>query len=1102
MSLAVPTALQATYDQLAMMSSTVAQRYVEVAMVVQPGFTPAEFAIWTQHCLQLAQSGWRAWESVDAFLQLSPFVQQRLGANDLWTWAEHGVALVRYSAEVATAFFHAAKPLLQGASHTVFAPWVAGSRAYLEPPLLLALATEYFRLSPHIYGHYALPIATRWGQLGADFARAGVSYGQRFFLLSRTHLDRTPEIDHAPAWTFAQHCLPQAPVVALDYLERYAALFHHLGLASMAKVETILHDVLAPVPDEARTFLRLVGSTLAFMPVTEQLQALTWCHEVAAVSASGVLDFLRHLLDLQQRLPGQRLQPWVTTGLAVARRNAEAGHAYFALESAAAQDRLAELQSRVTFAHVEPVLRLYTEALLGQRLALRTTADLPAGWQMAGPHLPEGRRDLPTSDGTALFVPEHVSDFATERDNFAAYKVAILHQVGFYECGTFQFDVTACAQRVPGLRPYLGTLGHPAGPAEAFTHFFAAFPQPELARSLFTLLEDARIDAALLRRYKGIGRDLALIMAHSLRQRPALQNLSLRQALLEGLLQRTLGKEMSDDIPALQRPLLQRLWQRLTPLYAPTATVYDTAAAVVDCYRLLTQIPTHAMATAPLDTLASLTDLEAQLPEDADTLALADMFRQAGTGADTMPMLPESAEPATGTEPVAYRGEVKPELIQKKMRLQELAEALQALEQGLSPLSPEALQELLKQGDIDIKSLQAGDLTSTSGLFVTNLEGREGTEPDTAAQQAALKQDLEALQAELQQEYGALAAQSQVFLYDEWDHIIGDYRRAWCRLTETTLDDAGIAFVEETRQRYAALFAQVSRQFQLLKPDTFQHVKRLVDGEEIDLDSAIEAFVDRRASHTMPEKVYRRRQRRERSVAAVFLLDMSASTDDVVKEPASASTPPPQASPPSRLYDFSGFVQDDHYYTLPPHTPVTSPPRRRIIDVEKEALVLMAEALAGLGDAYAVYGFSGYGRDQVDFFVIKEFMERYDARVQGRIAAIKPHRSTRMGPAIRHAIHKFASQEARVKLLMLLSDGYPQDFDYGKDRKSKEYGMQDTTMALHETRLKGIQTFCLTVDPAGHDYLRAMCPDQQYLVLEDMASLPKELPKVYRSLTT
>jgi hypothetical protein len=58
---------------------------------------------------------------------------------------------------------------------------VADGRAYLEPPPLVALAAEYFRLSPHIYGHYALPTAMRWGQLGVDFARAGASYGQTFF---------------------------------------------------------------------------------------------------------------------------------------------------------------------------------------------------------------------------------------------------------------------------------------------------------------------------------------------------------------------------------------------------------------------------------------------------------------------------------------------------------------------------------------------------------------------------------------------------------------------------------------------------------------------------------------------------------------------------------------------------------------------------------------------------------------------------------------------------------------------------------------------------------------------------------------------------------
>ena len=160
MTLHVPTALRTTYEHLATVSAPVARRYLEMATVLQPRFTAAEFALWTQHCVHLAQSGWRAWESTDAFLQLSPFLQQHLVADDLWTWAEHGQALSRSSAEVATAFFHAAKPLLQEASQSVFATWVAGGRAYLEQqPPCLTLAVEYFRLSPYIYGRYPLSTA-------------------------------------------------------------------------------------------------------------------------------------------------------------------------------------------------------------------------------------------------------------------------------------------------------------------------------------------------------------------------------------------------------------------------------------------------------------------------------------------------------------------------------------------------------------------------------------------------------------------------------------------------------------------------------------------------------------------------------------------------------------------------------------------------------------------------------------------------------------------------------------------------------------------------------------------------------------------------------
>jgi nitric oxide reductase activation protein len=162
----------------------------------------------------------------------------------------------------------------------------------------------------------------------------------------------------------------------------------------------------------------------------------------------------------------------------------------------------------------------------------------------------------------------------------------------------------------------------------------------------------------------------------------------------------------------------------------------------------------------------------------------------------------------------------------------------------------------------------------------------------------------------------------------------------------------------------------------------------------------------------------------------------------------------------------------------------------------------MADALDTLGDRYAVYGFSGYGRDKVDLFVAKEFAEPWNRSTQTRLGKMEPIQSTRMGPAIRHSLAKLARTDARVKVLLILSDGYPQDHDYGSVRGDRTYAIRDTMMALREAGLAGVHSFCITVDPGGHDYLREMCPDRSYLVIDDIESLPNELPKVYRGLTS
>ncbi len=863
-----PIPLPDVHKRLSGMSSSLGRHFAEVAPALEARLSADDFATWAQYCETLAQSGWRAWESAEAFCHVSPFVLQHIEPAALWQWAETGKVFARHSADVATAFFRAARMIAPQHPLEDAQAWIAGGHWYLKHhPAQPSLTAAYFQASPAIYTRYAAPVCELWQRLGQRFAQTGVPKARSFFDISRSFVDQEHVSDPSLPWELAQRIAPLAADLALQFLERYPDLVLRLG----AELVTLVHDIattlLASKVAHATTFLRVLNGTLALLSAGQRRQALEWCVDIAEATPEGMLAFLDHLPVLMQRLPSDRLQLWVDTGLELTRQNVHAGEAYFALESSTALERLHHLQGHVAFGDVQRVLSLYTEGFsttmrsdtASRRFELRNTEQMPPGLQ-------RGDHDLPTSDGTALFVPAYVDTFDTAPENFAVYKVAILHQLGFYDCGTFTFRLDAWQRRAPHVQQLLPQPQSDSNRVSAFEQFFSSFDQPDYARQLFTVLEDARIDAFLARQYKGLQKNLTRLMRHSLTQRPDLSTLPLRQALLEGLLQLTLGGDLVADIPPALRVLLQRLHQRTRPVECPDATVYETATAVTECYHLIMQIPQNAMVSLAPETLAELEALTAAMDDDADMMALADMFQQAGEGADAMPMMPESDEPAIGTEPVQYRGDLKPDLIEKKLQLQEFTEEFDRLQDGLSPLPPEVLKELLENGNVEITSLQEGDLQGTSGLFLSDLEGRQNELRDALARLESLQEASESLDTELGDALGDLEAVEYTYLYDEWDYQIQDYRRGWCRLNEIVLDEDDTSFIQDTKQRHAELLHQIRQQFQLLKPEMFKKIKRLIDGEEIDLDSAIEAHIDRRAGNMPSEKVYTRRQKRDRDV--------------------------------------------------------------------------------------------------------------------------------------------------------------------------------------------------------------------------------------------
>jgi nitric oxide reductase NorD protein len=286
--------------------------------------------------------------------------------------------------------------------------------------------------------------------------------------------------------------------------------------------------------------------------------------------------------------------------------------------------------------------------------------------------------------------------------------------------------------------------------------------------------------------------------------------------------------------------------------------------------------------------------------------------------------------------------------------------------------------------------------------------------------------------------------------YDEWDWRRRAYRRGWCHLFEVDLAPGDPDYVAKVSLRNTALIRQIRRRFEMLRGED-RLLGRQPEGEEVDVDALVEARADAASGAEPSARLFCRRIRNERSLAAMFMVDMSGST--------------------------KGWVND----------------------AERESLVMLCEALETLGDAYAIYGFSGWTRTRCDIYPVKRFDERYDATVCGRIAAIEAKDYTRMGVAIRHLTQLLEAQPARHKLLVTLSDGRPDDFG---DEYRGHYGIEDTRRALQEAHERGVRSFCVTIDRHGADYLPRLYGPARYAVLDDVKKLPLKVADIYRRLTT
>ena len=1064
--------LQQAETQLSEHAPGLGEAFREALDALPPGTSDERAGLWVEEALALGSHSLRSWEALGDYFNATRALLPQLDEAGYRAWAAAGRELAESAAAIAAAYFRASPRVVPALAGLQVDDWAAlGQRLYKATWKSISLSSEFFDSSPALLEGLSL---TELGRL----ARVLEGISDRSADLAAACLDAAPQavgaLQHEEIVAFIEYAASISdsawPEASL-YFQRGPELLRNVEPAQRAAYLGLSTRVARRIGRQSYALFAEGTAAMREVQAERHQRFIELGERLIAASPLAAMSFLKSAPVLAERLRPEELEAWHEAGYEILRGSVEGGEAYFRLESGRAEQMIQTLSARVDLPRVSELLRLYGKALTGANISVQPVSALESkgiGWvQERGP----------STEGTAVYLPDHIELFENKADNFAIFKVYATHQTAHIEFGSFGFSFRRAGKVLPRRRHQRERERRAEGLVEKkrwltdMERYFDLFPERQMASDLFALVEDLRIDRRVQIEYSGIRANSKQVQGRELQQRPEVRTLPLRQAFIENLIRASLDGESSMEWPKPLESLLANGALTLRKLHDSESTVEDAAEATLILYELAEQVP-----NLPPEALQDL-DWEPMTEEQ-----LQDLERQAQQDAEeALEELPEGEEmPYESPEPIEFRGDFKPELVQllMRMRSQDKDEEMQ----DLADLSPEEIKELLEKSvevDVDMDEFDMSQLAA----LIENLEKEAGTPPSSDGEIPDDAPVLENPQAP------DLSPEVKTYYYDEWDFRATDYKPRWCAVRERYLEEGEEDFYENTLRHHSSLVNETQRQFELLKPETFRKLKKLEDGEDIDLDAAIEFLSTKRAGHGDVPKIYWRRNKIERDVAVAFLLDMSASTDEEIdkRRPRNAT----DTSDPRRYYQW--LAQN--------RTANTLEPPKRIIDLEKESLVLLTRALETIHDRYGIFGFSGYGRENVEYFIIKGLDEPFDEVIRRRIDRVTPIRSTRMGPAIRHTTHKLEESDAKARILFLVSDGRPQDHGYGRDRTEKEYAIHDTHKALVEAKHKGIVPFALTVDKEGHDYLGQMCGDIAYEVLGDIELLPSRLPTLYRRLT-
>ncbi len=956
-----------------------------------------------------------------AAIESFPDLLQRGRLGDAVAWLDLGIVLAESSGALGLKFFKESSLVLG----LIDQPSVRS--LVLKTTLELAeqdanVALEFLRVSPDVVTVISPNQLEAWLEIGFELTQVD-------FIVALEYIRQIPAvarvlpIQDARAWaTFGLKLISQNSFGKTDYfgtiefLRTSPLILGDLEDSSVrAKVVTV--GSLLAERDPRSGIAWLSESPRLLRAVSNEgwrLKILQYGALVAERDANTALAYLRRAPELvsvigESAEATARFEAWFTAGMEVLAYSVEGARAYFAMESQKALTSVEAALSGVPLRHVARTVKLFVQGLCGTDLTIQALPD-SLSWETPA-------RATVSQDGRIISLPALLRRYPTAEENTRLYLVMAAHEAGHVEFGTYRLTLEPFADLVLALRQKYGLVKQAA--PDSLAALFRLYPHPGLIQDLWVLVEDARVEFLLQREYPGLQRDLQQFAREAITTRSLTHGLTAKELVVDQLLQLSTAASQPVAIHEAIKEEIAILWPMCQTILAPTATAEEAMRVAHALYARLEEL------LAPKGAI-----VQADQADDAS--------EELGVGPSASEQTGEDYRPVTNW---VYRGAMNPEFIRQNER------------------DGRASDDQKQSEDIERMASSAGGAQESSAQGQKNQGGTHTeTEGDRLAggrQLPSHVEELLALKVEQPAPVDHAGPGDRAVRYPEWDQGIDDYRLNWCRVVERAAEEGNGDIVGATLSAHGSEVSALRRFFEGLRPPGLRRVQGQADGDELDVDAAVRMCVERAAGVDLSDRIYVRRERKERDVAAAFLVDVSGST--------------------SRQLD-SG---------------------RRVIDLEKEGLVLLCEALEAVGDQYALYGYSGQGRGQVDFLVIKDFDDQLGGKAAQRLGGLAPMQQNRDGAAIRHVTTKLLAREARTRLFVLISDGRPLDDGY-KD----EYSLEDTKAALREARQRGVHPFCITIDREADGYVRRMYGDVQFAVIDHLEALPKRLPRIYQRLTT